>query len=182
SSKLPGALRMPPDHLVPGQRVSLNLAGGQFGGYLEIHENAFQGEEVTFLNNVSPQWRTFADITRVHGITRITREFATSSLNPNFPPRTGPAPGLPNNDFGHDKRSWITITGIVAHDQSGSPLDPLDAFEGLYEGPAPKTAEQVQRRISDWFAQAVLRWCDDRTRPGDQAVLDWLLAHKLLPN
>lgn len=107
SSKLPGAVRMPPDHVVPKERVSLKLSGGQFGGYLEIHENAFQGEEVAFLNNVQPQWRSFADKPRSHGITRITREFATSSLNPNFPPRTGLAAGLPNNDPGYDKRSWI---------------------------------------------------------------------------
>ena len=182
SSKLPGSLRMPPDHVVPGQRVSLKLAGGEFGGYLEIHENAFQGEEVTFLKNVPPQWRTFADRTRVHGITRITREFATSSLNPNFPPRTGLAGGLPNKDFGYDKRSWISITGIVSHDGTAPPLDPLDVFEGLYEGEAPKTAEEVQQRISVWFAQAVLRWCDDRSLAGDPALLDWLLANKLLPN
>lgn len=182
SSKLPGAVRMPPDHVVPRGRVSLKLAGGEYGGYLEVHENAFQGEEVTFLKNVAPQWRTFADITRVHGITRITREFATSSLNPNFPPRTGLAAGLPNNDFGHDKRSWISLTGIVAHDAAGPPLDTLDAFAGLYDGPAPKTAEEVRGRVSAWLANAVRRWCDEKARPGDQPLLDWLLANKLLPN
>jgi hypothetical protein len=40
----------------------------------------------------------------------------------------------------------------------------------------------VLERISAWFTQAVLRWCEDRCRPGDQALLDWLLANKLLPN
>ena len=78
-----------------------------------MHENAFQGEEVTFLNQTKPQWRTFADKTLVNGISRVTYTFATSSLNPNFPPRTGLARGLPNNDFGYDKRSWISVTGIV---------------------------------------------------------------------
>jgi hypothetical protein len=182
SSKLPGAVRMPPDHRVPRQRVSVKLAGGEYGGYLEMHENAFQGEEVTFLKNTVPQWQTFADKPHIHGITRITRDFATSSLNPNFPPRTGLAAGLPNNDFGYDKRSWISITGIVAHDHDSRPLDMLDAFAGLYEGPAPKTDAEVQQRISAWFARAVLRWCDDRSRPGDQVLLDWMLAHRLLPN
>ena len=182
SSKLPGAVRMPPDHTVPGKRVSLKLAGGQFGGYLEIHENAFQGEEVVFLNNVPPQWRTVADKTLVHGITRVTYDFATASLNPNFPPRTGLAAGLPNNDFGHDKRSWISVTGVVAHDGDGTPADTLDAFAGLYEGDAPKTAEDVHRRISAWLSGAVVRWCDGTGRPGDQAVVDWLLANKALPN
>ncbi|OWK40227.1 PSD1 and planctomycete cytochrome C domain-containing protein [Fimbriiglobus ruber] len=181
SSKLPGALRMPPDHVVPGRQVSLKLAGGQFGGFLEMHENAFQGEEVVFLNNVQPQWRTIADKGHINGITRITYDFATSSLNPNFPPRTGIAPGLPNNDFGYDKRSWISVTGIVAHDGNG-PLDTLDAFEGLYEGTAPKTPEDVQQRIAAWIIRTVLRWCDGTSHPGDQPLLDWLLANKLLPN
>lgn len=182
SSKLPGAVRMPPEHLVPGQRVSLCLAGGEFGGALEVHENAFQGEEVTFFTNVTPQWRTYADRTRVHGITRITHEFATAALNPNFPPRTGLAAGLPHQDLGHDKRSWISLTGIVAHEAASTPLDPLDAFADLYEGTLPTTAAEVQERVSAWFAQAVRRWCDDQCRPGDQALLDWLLAHQLLPN
>jgi hypothetical protein len=182
SSKLPGSVRTPPDHLVPGQRFSLKLAGGEFGGTLEIHENAFQGEEVRFLTNVAPQWRTFADRGHTHGITRYTHEIATASLNPNFPPRTGLAPKLPHNDFGYERRSWISITGIVTHDGTAAPLDSLDVFEGLYEGSAPKTAGEVEQRISAWFAQAVVRWCEGRSRPGDPALLDWLLANKLLPN
>ncbi|MGL4554490.1 MAG: DUF1553 domain-containing protein, partial [Gemmataceae bacterium] len=105
-----------------------------------------------------------------------------SSLNPNFPPRTGLAPGLPHNDFGYDRRSWISVTGIVAHDGPTAPLDTLDAFEGLYEGAAPATAEEARRRVTAWFAGAALRWCDGKVRPGDQAVLDWLLANRLLPN
>lgn len=182
SPKLPGALRMPPDHEVPGARVSLNLAGGEFGGHLEVHENAFQGEEVRFLKNIEPQWVSFADRNRVHGITRIRREFATAALNPNFPPRTGLAAGLPNNDFGHDKRSWISITGIVSHDAGSTPLDMLDAFDGLYSVEPPKAAEDVEKKVSDWFRGAVLRWCDECPRPGDRSILGWLLANKLLPN
>lgn len=182
SSKLPGALRMPPDHAVPGSRVSVKLAGGQFGGYLEVHENAFQGEEVTFLQNVQPQWRTFADKAHVHGITRIRYEFATASLNPNFPPRTGLAPGLPNNDLGHDKRSWLSITGIVTHDAGIAPLNSLDSFEGLYSGEAPRTTGDVYQKIADWFNGSITRWCDQTSRPGDLQVLDWLLTNKLLPN
>jgi len=182
SSKLPGALRTPPDTQMPGRFISLKLAGGQFGGYLEMHENAFQGEEVTFLEQTKPQWRSFADKTLVNGISRVTYTFATSSLNPNFPPRTGLARGLPNNDFGCDKRSWISITGIVSHDAPGTPLDTLDTFEWLYDGPAPKTLEEAQRRVTKWMSEAVIRWCDGKTRAGDQALLDWLLTKKLLPN
>jgi len=182
SSRLPGSLRMPAQHLVPGNLISLKLAGGQFGGYLQIHENAFQGEEITVLNDPKPQWRSFADIGLKHGITRITYEFATSSLNPNFPPRTGLAAGLPNNDFGFDKRSWISVTGIVTHDIGGTPQDMLDGFATLYQGPSPKTRQDAQARITEWISQAVARWCEGKTQTGDLPVLEWLLANKLLPN
>lgn len=182
SAKLPGALRTPPDTQIPGRVLSLKLAGGQFGGYLETRENAFQGEEVTFLDQTKPQWQSFADRALVNGVSRVTYTFATSSLNPNFPPRTGLARGLPNDDFGYDKRSWISVTGIVAHDGAGTPLDTLDAFAGLYDGPAPKAPDEARRRVTKWMSAAVVRWCDGKSRPGDQPLLDWLLTNKLLPN
>jgi len=182
SSKLPGSLRMPLDRQVLGSHVSLKLAGGQFGGTLEVHENAFQGEEVRFFTNVQPQWRTYSDRKQVHGITRFRHEIATSSLNPNFPPRTGLAAGLPNNDFGYDKRSWFSISEIVAHDSPAAPQEILDAFESLYQGETPKSADDVQRKISTWFSGAVARWCAGKLQPGDQQILDWLLTNKLLPN
>jgi hypothetical protein len=79
-----------------------------------------------------PQWRSFTDAELKNGAQQVTIEFCTSSLNPNFPPRTGLAKGLKNNDFGYDKRSWLSITGIVTHDAAGTPQDELDAF-GLYQ-------------------------------------------------
>ncbi len=59
SSKLPGALRMPPQHLVAGTFASLRLAGGEFGGHLMMDENTFLNERVTFLNEVKPAWKSF---------------------------------------------------------------------------------------------------------------------------
>lgn len=182
SSKLPGSLRMPPDDRVPGRNVSLRLAGGEFGGHLEVHENAFQGEQIRFLKNIEPAWVSFADKAPVNGINRFTREFATASLNPNFPPRTGLAGGLPNNDFGHDKRSWISITGIVAHDAGAAPADNLEAFAQLYAGEPPATSADVARKVDAWLGGAVLRWCAGTPRPGDGQVVNWLLSAKLLPN
>ena len=182
SSKLPGSLRMPPDDKVLGRNVSLRLAGGEYGGHLEVHENAFQGEQVKFLRNIDPVWVSFADKSPVNGITRFTREFSTASLNPNFPPRTGLAAGLPNNDFGHDKRSWISITGIVSHDSGGVPADSLEAFAELYEGTAPATAAEACGKVDNWFRASLLRWCAGSSLPADRRVVDWLLSAKLLPN
>lgn len=182
SSKLPGALHMPPQHLVAGAFTSLRLAGGDFGGHLMMDENTFLNERVTFLNEVNPAWKTFGDTPLKNGVTRVTLDFATSALNPNFPPRHGVAPGLPATDSGYEKRSWLSITGIVTHDAGGTPQDTLDAFTTLYNGPAPKTVEEANARLAAWLSGTVQRWCADHTQTGDGQVLGWLLAHQFLPN
>jgi hypothetical protein len=178
SSKLPGSLRMPPQHLVSGKFVSLNLAGGEFGGHLVVDDHAFQNETIALYTNPEPQWKSFTDAELKNGAQQVTIEFCTSSLNPNFPPRTGLAKGLKNNDFGYDKRSWLSITGIVTHDAAGTPQDELDAFANLY----PDKAATPWESIAAWFNAAVSRWCENKPRPGDREVLDWLLANALLPN
>jgi hypothetical protein len=179
SSKLPASLRMPPQHLVPGKFVSLNLAGGEFGGHLVVDDHAFQNETVVFYSNTDPQWKSFADAALKNGAQQVTIEFCTSSLNPNFPPRTGLAKGLKNNDFGYDKRSWISITNIVTHDAAGTPQDELGAFTGLYEN---NGAADPWQRIAAWFNGALERWSAQTPQPGDTDVLNWLLANGLLPN
>ena len=182
SSKLPGALHMPPQNAVAGNFASLRLAGGDFAGHLMMDENTFLNERVTFLNEVNPTWKTFGDTPLKNGVTRVTLDFATASLNPNFPPRHGVAPGLPATDTGFDKRSWLSITGIVTHDAGGPPQDTLEAFATLYTGPAPKTVEEVNASLAAWLTGPVQRWCKEQTQAGDGPVLDWLLAHQLLSN
>jgi len=182
SSRLPGALRMPPQHLVPGAFVSLRLAGGEFAGHLMMDENSFLNERVAFYDNVRPDWKTFGDTPLKNGVTRVTLDFATAALNPNFPPRTGIAPGLAATDTGREKRSWFSLTGIVTHDTGAAPQDTLDAFATLYEGPSPKTVEEANSRLAAWLNGAVERWCEETPKPADGAVMDWLLAQELLPN
>ncbi|MCB1207042.1 MAG: PSD1 domain-containing protein, partial [Verrucomicrobiae bacterium] len=179
SSKLPASLRTPPQHLIPGRFVSLRVAGGQFGGHLVVDDHAFQNETVAFYTNVSPEWKSFADAELRNGAQQVTIEFCTSSLNPNFPPRTGLAKGLPNADFGYDKRSWISVTGIVTHETGGTPVDEQDAFTGLYD---EGTAADPWERLGNWFDGAVQRWTEGKCRPGDHRILDWLLANGWLPN
>lgn len=182
SSKLPGVVRMPPQHTVAGNLVSVQLAGGEYAGTLILDENAIQSESVAFLNQTEPAWRSYGDLPLKNGVTRVTIDFATSSLNSNFPPRTGLAAGLPNQDFGFDKRSWLSITGIVSHDGGAAPVDTLDRYATLYTEPAPKTVDEANARLASWMTGAVRRWCDDRMQPGDRPIVDWLIAKKLLPN
>lgn len=182
SSKLPGALRMPPQHVTPGAIVSVQLAGGEFAGYLVIQQNGFKSEEIGFLKPADPAWKSFSDPVLKNGVQKVTVEFATTDLNPNFPPRPGLSAGLPPTDAGYEKRSWLSITGIVAHDQAGSPQDTLDHFRALYEGEQPGSAEEADHRVAQWLTGAVGRWCDGKLQAGDVRILDWLLARKLLPN
>jgi hypothetical protein len=184
SSKLPGALRMPAQSLVPGRFASVQLAGGEFSSHLVVPANAFLNEQITFLNAPTVVWKSFADETLKNGVPNVTVEFATASLNPNFPPRTGLAKGMENSDFGYDKRSWLSITGIVGHDEAGAPQDTLEYFAPLYDtdGDVPKSPEDAWRRIGEWLSGAVVRWSESRPRPGDVLLVDWLLSKKLLPN
>lgn len=182
SSKLPGALRMPPQHVVPGGNVSLQLAGGEFSGFLTVQENGFKSEQIGFLKSSEPSWKSFNDASLKNGVEKVTVEFATTSLNPNFPPRIGLAMGFPPQDPGYDKRSWMSITGIVAHDAGGTPQDLLEPFSTLYTEDAPQSFDAAIQRIREWFSAAVRRWCAGTLQPGDTQIVNWLLEHKLLPN
>lgn len=182
SSRLPGALRSPPQHEVPGQRMSLQLTGGEFAGYLVVQGNGFKSEQIGFLKSTEPIWKSFSDPILKNGVGRVTVEFATTALNPNFPPRIGLAGGLPPTDPGFDKRSWLGITAIVTHETDGTPQDNLDHFVSLYEADAPSSSEEAAARIREWFTATVRRWCEGQLRDGDLRLLNWLLANEMLPN
>ena len=182
SSKLPGTLRMPPQHAVPGQIVSMQLAGGEFSGTRVVEENGFLAEGVEFLKTTEPVWQSFSDKTLFNGVTKVMVEFTTSSLNPSFRPRVGIDEGSPKSDPGYAQRSSLSIMGIFAHEKSGAPQDTLEHFRTLYEGDAPKSDEEAGRRIREWFTGPIQRWCEGETQAGDVRVLNWLLVKKLLPN
>lgn len=182
SSKLPGALRSPPQNSLPGSNFSIRMSGGEYSGWIVVQANGFKSEEIGFLKSPEPIWKTFADPSLKNGVAQVTIEFATTALNPNFPPRIGLAGTLPPNDEGYDKRSWLSITRIVTHDKPGSPQDPLDHLRELYSGDTPSTPDATAQRIRHWLAAPVRRWCQDQTRPDDLPLLNWLLTKNLLPN
>lgn len=181
SSRLPGSLRMPPEHRVPGTHVSLRVAGGEFGGHLVVDDHAFQNETVAFYTNARPEWRTFADAVLKNGAQQVAVEFCTAPLNPNFPPRTGLVKGMKNNDPGYDKRSWISITEILTHDSADAPPDAQEVFSGLHEENAA-APEEAWARVAAWMNAAVRRWCDHQCRHGESELLDWMLQQGLLCN
>ena len=118
----------------------------------------------------------------INGVPQVTVEFATTALNPNFPPRIGLSDGLPPTDPGYDKRSWMSISGVVSHDAGGSPQDALDHFAALYEGAAPQSEPEAAAKLQAWFAAAIQRWCAERSQDGDSSILNWLLSNGFLPN
>ncbi len=181
SSKLPGALRMPPHQPASGKFLSVQFAGGEFGGSVVAIENAFLHEGINMPDSTKPVWQTFTGGRLSNGVAQVTTEFATASLNSVFPGRTGLVKGLPESDLGYDKRSWVSITGIVKHDKPGTPQAMLEHFTSLYEG-TPKSSEEVWQRIGDWLAGALSRWSEDKLQPGDARVVDWLVTKKLITN
>jgi hypothetical protein len=179
SSKLPGALILPPNMPAAGRTISVQMAGGEFGGSLTTIENALLDEAITFQNTTEPAWKAFAGVVLKKGFSQVTTTLATCSLIANFPPRIGLIKGLPMTDPGYDKRSWISITGIVESEKGGAPQDTLDSFVSLYEGAAPASAEES---VQAWLKGAVNRWCDGHAKDGDVRLVNWLLAKNLLPN
>ncbi len=184
SSKLPGALRMPPQHMVPGKRISLLLAGGEFGGYLTIQGNGFKSEQNGFLKSSKSAWKSFSDATLSNGVQQVTVEFATTSLNPNFPPRIGLSDGLPYSDPGYDKRSWLSVMKIVAHDDGDAPEDTLEHLTPLFGSgtPAPTSAADAYHQIGLWLTNSLKRWCEGATVDEDVRILNWLIDNDLLLN
>lgn len=186
SSKLPGAIRPLSEQKLPGKMVSLNVAGGEWSGFLRTPDNAFQTENVIFFDRSEPAWQTFADRPLVNGIQRMMFEIATSDLNPDFPPRTGKTRAggklLPAEDFGFDKRSWFSVTEIVSHDQLGTPADEQAQFSTLYDQTVPDNQTEASQRIAGWLTGSVKRWCQDQPKAGDVTLLNWLLKNRLLDN
>ncbi|MCH2200877.1 MAG: PSD1 and planctomycete cytochrome C domain-containing protein [Fuerstiella sp.] len=189
SSKLPGAVRLPPQQNVDRKHVSLRLRGGEWAGRLTMPQNAFQSESVKFFDSgLNSEWDTITDKVLKNGVNRIMTEFMTASLNPNFPPRTGLASAgetkLDTSDDGFDKRSWLSITGIVVHDRPGAPTDPLDHFQSLYESPRQlaTTCDEAWDQIADWLNKSVVRWTSNKLSPGDTRLINWLIEQDFLPN
>ncbi len=187
SSKLPGAIRLPAQDLIPGHFVSLKLRGGEWAGHLEAPQNAFQSEAVKFFDpDTKVKWLTNADRELKNGVTRVLTEIATSSLNPDFPPRTGKAKAgkttLPPKDDGFNKRSWFSLTGIVTHETNGAPENTLKVFASLYSSPTPTTMNEAWQRIADWHLAAIDRWASNEASAEDVKLINWMLEQKLLSN
>ncbi|MDG1893303.1 MAG: PSD1 and planctomycete cytochrome C domain-containing protein [Fuerstiella sp.] len=193
SSKLPGALRLPAPEHFPSSIVSLRLEGGEWAGRRAIPQNAFLNEGPVFFDpSAAPAWTPVAATALTNGVTRVLTEITTASLNANFPPRTGVARAgstmLPDKDEGQNKRSWFSVTGIVAHDAAGTPRDTLNAFATLYDDndaaelTPPVSADEAWRQLRNWLTGTVSRWADGLTQPGDVRILNWLLAEGLLQN
>jgi hypothetical protein len=182
SSKLAGALILPPNQPAAGRTISVKMAGGEFGGSLVTIENAILDEAVAFQKSAEPAWKSFAGVKLAKGFSQVMTTLATADLNSNYPPRVGLIQGLPMTDPGYDKRSWISVTGIVESDKGGAPQETLDAFVSLYENPAPASPEEAVQCLGAWLGGAVGRWCEGKPQDGDVRIVNWMIAKNLLPN
>lgn len=189
SSKLPGSVFLPPQETWSTKTVSVQFGGEPFSAMQALVGNAFLGEDFgggspgyRFVTNPEPEWKTFSPVVLKNGVPRLLIKLTTAPLNSYFPARTGLVKGLPDTDFGYEKRSWLSITGIVGSDQAGAPQDTLDAFTTLYDTPPPKSADEAWQRIGEGFTSALRRWCEGNPVAGDVRLLNWTLNQKLLPN
>ncbi len=189
SSKLPGSVFLPPQETWSTKTVSVHLGGDAFSAMQALVGNAFLGEDFgggspgyRFVTNTEPDWKTFSSVTLKNGVPQLLVKLTTAPLNSYFPARTGLVKGLLNPDFGYDKRSWLSLTGIVGSDQAGAPQDTLETFTTLYESATPKSAEEAWQRMGDWFTGAMRRWCEGKPLAGDVRLLNWMVSQKLLPN
>lgn len=177
--------------------MAIRVAGGDWAGRIDVPQNAFNDEAVTFFDPAAAAtWQGIAAKPLKNGVTRVLTEFATATLHPNFPPRTGVARSgatrLPDTDLGRDKRSWLSVTAIVAHETGGAPEGTLDPFVTLFEdneasssdaasGPGEASDFDPWQRVSGWLVGAVDRWCRSEMRAGDVELVNWLLANGMLP-
>ena len=188
SPKLPGAVRAPHPDKLPRNKTRVQITGGEWAGRSAVPQNAFLNEGPLFFDPAAgPLWQP-VDIrdSMNNGVTRVLTDFVTASLHPNFPPRTGVAKMgtkvLPNEDDGYDKASWFGITGIVADDEGKAPLEPLDVFRPLFDGPKPQSAQEVRERLDAWLHGPIERFADRTASDSDAGILEMLLDAGLLSN
>lgn len=187
SPKFSGAIRLPEPESFPKKFVSLQVDGGEWSGYRSIPQNAFLNEGPAFFDpKAGAKWLSFSSIPLRHGVTRMLTEISTADLNANFPPRTGVARmgavTLPNEDSGFDKSSWFSLTGVIAHDQPGTPLEDVEMYETLYTGALPQTEQEAKDRIIAWFSGAIERLVRGQSKQGDAKLLRWLIDRAILVN
>ena len=187
SSRLAGAIRLPRPESFPAAFIALRFAGGDWAGRIDVPQNAFQAEGISFFDPAADSsWHNVTKTALTNGVTRVLTEFATAALHPNFPPRTGLARSgaltLANDDNGMNKRSWFSVTGIAASAGAGGPADTLDRFATFYDLSPPQSYDAVWDRLSQWLIGVVDRWSKDQPIDGDVDVMNWLLDQRLLPN
>lgn len=190
SPKLPGMLRLPLPESFPKPWVSLRVAGGEWAAKLVTPENAFlnegSGGPVFLDGKAAPQWIAVGVTPPKNGVRRVFTEIATTAFNPNFPPRTGLAQAggvvLPAGDDGREKRSWFSVTGVVAHDVPAVPPAEPRALAGLFTRPEPEGAGGVWQAVAEWIAGAVRRWAEGGPVGGDAEIVAWAHRSGLLPD
>jgi len=181
SSKLPGALRLPPQTSIPGKILSVKVAGKEYSGFRKVAANAFLADPLQFFDQEASEWLAIPDTPLTPQVEKVAVEFETASLNPYFPPRTGISFGLPNPDLGYDKRSWFSVTGMVSHDKEGAPRDLLEYMAPLF-AEAPTSLGSAWDAVASWLSGAVMRWSAGAQSAGDTLIVNWLLKEGLLPN
>ncbi|HWA97491.1 MAG TPA: PSD1 and planctomycete cytochrome C domain-containing protein [Pirellulales bacterium] len=182
SPRLPGALYSGRLQDCDRTFVSVQVAGADWASPRFVAANALlTNSEQTFFTG-DTVWKKFiTNRTFQPAEWTFRSEITTAALDVNFP---GPAfqvkTALSAREDGDRFNGWFSVTGIVKHDAGGAPQDPLDYWAALFADETPEDRAALARRVGDWLAGAVHRWCESTLRPGDLELLNWLIDHELL--
>ena len=183
SSKLPGSVRSSNLPDIGETNLAVRLGGSDWSGHITVPDNAFQSERVRFMQGTPTLWQRVPTLAG-HTNRRVRLEIATSSLHPNFPPRTGLARSgrtkLADTDMKENRRSSFSLTEIWVSDRAVTPRDPREHERALLRKKATKSATTTVRRIRRWLTTPVKRWCNGKSNADDGRILNWLISNELL--
>ena len=80
-----------------------------------------------------------------------------------------------------DGRSWYGVERVVFHDNAEPPAEGVPAAQPLVRGAAPADAHELARRYGRVAGDAVRAWQAGKLDEAQRALLDGLLAARLLP-
>ncbi|MBL8221320.1 MAG: PSD1 domain-containing protein, partial [Bryobacterales bacterium] len=178
SMRLNGAARSP---LLPPDRkfVSIRAMGGILGSHRRVVDNCAIGEGNKVLDTEKLAWHKTPTQAEKHQLPNYI-ELITRFDNPRIPDRPGVLKGEQLKQM-DDPRSWFGLTQAVVHDIDETPREELSHMLRLFEGPAPRTREELAQRYRALTQQALQRWTQGNATDDDVPWLNLLPRHEPSP-
>lgn len=184
---LGGSYRSPILH-TEKKYLSLQVLGGERAA-VRIVSNNCQLNYVNYKVLLSDQseWITFEPADDTQKL-RAYIEILTKFDNPKFPDQLATIGGakandrVPWNDLADDPRSFFGISRVVLHDSQDPPQPELDHLCSLFQSAeAIRSVNDLAIRYANVLQKAIQAWAENRSTPGQNTWVDWLIRNQLLP-